>query len=241
MKGLLFGTALTVFVYSLFLFTVRHTPSVPSIAEIIAALLYWPALVGAVVVTLASLVWLALPRNRALGILCIVLCLPLLAGAGYERVKDGERERWGSWHQLAAQLTPLLGEYYSTYPERFRYLAGDTEEVIINGFPEFAQARHPELKLAAAKGRRSLRDPWGDPVCFVVSRQDNETIDVRGMHADILFGGGDERLFNNPHGLGIARFSGPNREHYQGYQDPVIVYMDARWSQQSIRDHHMSK
>ena len=61
------------------------------------------------------------------------------------------------------------------------------------------------------------------------------------MHAPILFGGGDERLFNNPHGLGIARFAGPNKEQYEGYQDPVIVYMDYKLSRQWIHDNAAAK
>ena len=124
--------------FTLFLFSVRHTPGWPSGQEYIAGFLHGPVFIAAVVVTLVSLTRLSMPKTRGVAVVCILLCTPLFGRVAYFRVKGAERARWGQWSSLAAQVTPLLGEYYAAHPDRFRYLASDTEEVIIDGFPAFA-------------------------------------------------------------------------------------------------------
>jgi coproporphyrinogen III oxidase len=94
----------------------------------------------------------------------------------------------------------------------------------------------------SASGTIELLDPWNEPICFVMSRGDDEEIVCRGLRQHIIFGGGeDERPWNNPRGLGVSR-SKPTEVILDGrFRETIVVYMSVRFSKQDIEDRKRMK
>lgn len=138
---------------------------------------------------------------------------------------------------LAMELSPLLIEYQNLHPDRFRYVSNDSEEVNILGFSEFAHERNKKMSSRLANGSIEILDPWNEPICFVMSRGNDEEIVCRGLRQRIIFGGGeDDRPWNNPRGLGIARPT-PTEIIVDGrLRETILVYMSVRFSKQHIED-----
>lgn len=143
---------------------------------------------------------------------------------------------------LAMEVTPLLIEYQNFHPDRFLYVSDESEEVTISGFPEFALGRNKNLPSRSANGSVEILDRWNEPICFVMSRGDDEEIVCRGLRQRIIFGGGeDERPWNNRKGLGVAR-SKPTEVSVDGMlRETIIVYMSVRFSKRDIEDRKQMK
>jgi hypothetical protein len=119
-----------------------HSPAWPSGEQIAHGIIAITVLVMAFVLILVSLFALLEPKSRNTGLICIALCLPLpISTLRHEMSRSNrmaELIKWRDWGMQAMEITPLLIEYQNLYPDRFRYVSNDSEEVSISGFPEFA-------------------------------------------------------------------------------------------------------
>lgn len=203
-------------------------------------------LVVALLLILVSLIALFDPKSRNTGLICIALCLPLpISTIRHEMGRSNQKTeliKWRDWGMQAMEITLLLIEYQNLHPDRFRYVSSDSEEVNISGFTEFALARNKKLSTRSANGTIELLDPWNEPICFVMSRGDDEEIVCRGIRQRIIFGGGeDERPWNNPRGLGVSR-SKPTEVIVDGnFRGTILVYMSVRFSKLDIEDRKKMK
>lgn len=142
----------------------------------------------------------------------------------------------------AMEITPLLIEYQNLHPDRFRYVSNDSEEVSISGFPEFAVERNKKISSRSANGSIEILDPWNEPICYVMSRGDDEEIVCRGFRQRIIFGGGeDERPWNNPKGLGVSKAQPVEVIEDGRYRETIVVYMSVRFSRRDIEDRKQMK
>lgn len=204
------------------------------------------ALVVALVLITVSLIALFDPKSRNTGLICIALCLPLPVSTLRHEMSRSNRMadliKWRDWGMQTMEITPLLIEYQELHPDRFVYVSSDSEEVKISGFPEFAIARIENLPSRSTNGLVEILDPWNEPICFVMSRGDDEEIFCRGFRQRIIFGGGEEeRPWNNPKGLGISRVR-PTEVIVDGRcRETIVVYMSVRFSKRDIEDRERMK
>jgi len=153
-----------------------------------------------------------------------------------------EHIKWRDWGMQAMEITPLLIEYQNLHPDRFRYVSNDSEEVSISGFPEFAVERNKKISSRSANGSIEILDPWNGPICYVMSRGDDEEIVCRGFRQRIIFGGGeDERPWNNPTGLGVSKAQPAEVIEDGRYRETIVVYMSVRFSRRDIEDRKQMK
>lgn len=242
MNRKLIVVSFVVFVFSLAAYPIKpsHNPGWADGSGIGQAIMVLAVLIAAIVLILVSFVALFDRRSRVTGWICLALCLPMPASMIYGEIKRSNRVadmiKWRDWGMLAKKVTPLLIEYQKLHPERFGYVSDQSEEVNIAGFPEFALSRNKSLPSQVANGFVEILDPWNEPICFVMSRGDDEEIVCRGFRQGITFGGGDDAAFNNPKGLGVAR-SKPKQVIANGrYQETILVYMNVSFSKRDIED-----
>ncbi|MFZ4764828.1 MAG: hypothetical protein ACOYMN_07710 [Roseimicrobium sp.] len=223
-----------------------HSPAWPSGEQIAHGIMAIAVMVMALVLILVSLFAVLEPKSRNTGLICIALCLPLPISTLCREMSRSNRMaeliKWRDWGIQAMEITPLLIEYQNLYPDRFRYVSNDSEEVSIFGFPEFALTRNKKMSSRAANGTIELLDPWNEPICFVMSRGDDEEIVCRGLRQRIIFGGGeDERPWDNPKGLGVSR-SKPTEVIVDGrFREAIVVYKSVRFSKRDIEDRKQMK
>lgn len=234
------GTIITVIVVgfaSLFILTARHTAGWVSGEEVAAGLIYYPTFIASAVIILIALASLAQRQSVGAAFLCMLLCSALPFQYALEQYRLSKHRKWANWAAMAYRLTPLLVQYDATHPDATRYLSGGSEEVSIDGFDQFALGSDFTLATVMVEGQRRLATPWGEPVCYVKSRGDDETIVFRGMKAIITFGGGgDEKAWENPNGLGFARPASPDSIENRSDNEPIHVLMSYRFSRRHIED-----
>ncbi len=223
-----------------------HSPAWPSGEQIAHGIMAIAVLVVSLVLIAISLVALFDSKSRNTGWICIALCLPMPVSTLRHEMSRSNRKaeliKWRDWGMQVMEITPLLIEYQKLHPDRFSYVSSDSEEVNISGFPEFAIAQLKDLPSRSANGLIEIVDPWNDPICFVMSRGDDEEIVCRGFRQHIIFGGGeDERPWNNPKGLGVSRAKPAEVIMNGSYQETIVVYMSVRFSKRDIEDRKRMK
>ncbi|HSI64413.1 MAG TPA: hypothetical protein VLE43_14895 [Candidatus Saccharimonadia bacterium] len=212
-------------------FLARSMPLTPMevIGHLVVMLLLPPIALVAVGVIVISLFGFFQPGRKGPLVGAILLCLPLpcLMVSHFVRqsIGDPELARWDQWFMLAYKVHPLLLDYHKEYPGRFRYVTDSrSEEVLVDGFVEYAKSRIPDLSVETIDGVDRIVDSWGKPIRYVMSRGDDEKITVGDYSEWIKFSGGvgAETRWENPHGLGIAQQE-PRERIYQGYKRATIV------------------
>ena len=223
-----------------------HSPAWPSGEQIAHGIMTIAVLVVSLILIAISLAALFDSKSRNTGLICIALCLPMPVSTLHHEMSRSNRMaeliKWRDWGMQTMEITPLLIEYQSLHPDRFSYVSNDSEEVNVSGFPEFAITQIKNLPSRSTNGLIEILDPWNDPICFVMSRGDDEEIVCRGFRQRIIFGGGeDDRPWNNPKGLGVSRAK-PTEVIVDGrYQETIVVYMSVRFSKRDIEDRKQMK
>jgi hypothetical protein len=223
-----------------------HSPAWPSGEQIAHGIMAIAVLVVSLILIAISLAALLDSKSRNNGLICIALCLPMpVSTLRHEMCRSNrmaEHIKWRDWGMQAMEITPLLIEYQNLHPDRFRYVSNDSEEVSISGFPEFAVERNKKISSRSANGSIEILDPWNGPICYVMSRGDDEEIVCRGFRQRIIFGGGeDERPWNNPTGLGVSKAQPAEVIEDGRYRETIVVYMSVRFSRRDIEDRKQMK
>jgi hypothetical protein len=223
----------------------RSAPFTPAqvIGRLVVLILLPPTAFVAVVVIGISLFGFFRPGMKGSLVGAILLCLPLPCLLVNHWVKqsigDPGLAKWDQWFMLVYEVNPLLLDYHERHPEKFRYVTDSgSEEVQVDGFVEYAKTRIPTLPVQKFDGVDRIVDSWGKPIRYVMSRGDDEKITVGDYSEWIVFGGGgDEKLWDNPHGLGIAQQEPQERIYAGEKRQTIVVNMSYRFSRQYQIDH----
>ena len=225
MKRPLITCSAAVFAYSLINMAIPRAHSWPAAPErIIAGFLWYPALILAVLLTLAGLRSLFIRETRNAGLTSILLCAPLLVHSSYLYSLDVAHDRENESDGILNVVAYNLLEYHRLYPDRFHYIGTD-ETVTADGFTAWLRQRGPAANpqgwLIQLRFRDDqIIDPWGNPLVFALDRNHDDVIDFRGYEVSIS---GVDPPFAN--GFNYTDAVAVDSSHYHGeYSHAHIEY-----------------